>query len=97
MGISAYLIYTSDDSAKGNALKIYGIQLFFNFMWSLLFFNGNLFLFSFIWLAVLWALIAVMINEFNKINSLAGKLQIPYLIWVTFAGYLNFMIYVLNP
>ena len=96
MGISAYIIYESNSNQRQNALIIYGIQLIINFIWPILFFNSKLYLFSFIWITLLWLLIIVMINSFNKISNTAAYLQTPYLVWVTFASYLNFMIYYLN-
>lgn len=96
MGISSYLIYESDSPDKLRALKIYSLQLFFNFFWSIFFFRFNMYLFSFIWLLAMIALIIMMIYEFYKINMLAAYLQIPYLIWCLFAAYLNLMIFKLN-
>lgn len=98
MGIGSVIIYNSDADAKdkNQALFIYGLQLVFNFFWSIFFFNQRVFLFSFIWLIILWLLIVAMIVSFRKINKTAAWLQIPYLLWVTFAGYLNLMIYLLN-
>ncbi len=98
MGIGSTIVYNSSANGieKSNALFIYRLQLAFNFFWSIIFFNMRAFLFSFIWLVVLWVLIIVMIIKFYNINKLAGLLQIPYLLWVTFAGYLNLMIYLLN-
>lgn len=96
MGISSYLIYISDNSNRNSALTIYFIQLFFNFIWPIIFFNFENFLLSFIWLIILWILILAMIISFYKINPIASYLQIPYLLWVTFAGYLNLAIYLLN-
>lgn len=96
MGISAYIIYESNSDQKQSALTIYGIQLLVNFIWPILFFNLGLYLFSFIWIILLWSLIILMINSFKKISSIAAYLQIPYLLWVTFASYLNFMIYYNN-
>ena len=96
MGISAYIIYESNSDQKQSALTIYGIQLLVNFIWPILFFNLELYLFSFIWIILLWLLIILMINLFKKISSIAAYLQIPYLLWVTFASYLNFMIYYNN-
>ena len=96
MGISAYIIYESNSNKKQNALKIYATQLIINFIWPILFFNLNLYLFSFIWIILLWIFILLMINSFKKISNIAAYLQIPYLLWVTFASYLNFMIYYLN-
>ena len=79
-----------------DALFAYVIQLILNFFWSLIFFNMQNFLFSLIWLVLLWIAILVMIIRFYRVEPLAALLQIPYLLWVTFAGYLNFMIYQLN-
>lgn len=79
-----------------DALFAYVIQLILNFFWSLIFFNMQNFLFSLIWLVLLWITILVMIIRFYRVEPLAALLQIPYLLWVTFAGYLNFMIYQLN-
>lgn len=95
MGIASYLVLISEKTVY-NALTIYGIQLFFNFFWSIIFFNLNLYLFAFIWLFVLWLLILKTAMLFYQTEKPAGYLMIPYLLWVTFAGYLNFGIYLLN-
>lgn len=99
MGISAAMIYEEKDRKPDevrNALTVYGISLFFNFFWSIIFFNMQAYLFAFIWLVVLWALILLTIIKYYRIRPIAAYLQIPYLLWVTFAGYLNFAIYILN-
>jgi len=98
MGIGSALIYNSaaDEKDKTQALFVYALQLAVNFFWSILFFNVRAFLFSFIWLLLLWVLIIIMIVRFSKVNKVAAYLQIPYLLWVTFAGYLNLAIYILN-
>ena len=99
MGIGSALIFTNrskDKSSAYSALKIYGLQLIVNFFWSIIFFNMQAYLFAFIWLLLLLALIIAMIIQFRKICSAAAYLQIPYLLWVIFAGYLNIMIYILN-
>lgn len=98
MGIAAYLVVTSNATQKDKrtALTIYGVQLFFNFLWSIIFFNREDFLFAFIWLVALWALIIANIILFYRISKPAGIMLIPYLLWVTFAAYLNFAIYLLN-
>jgi len=69
---------------------------FFNFFWTILFFNLQMYLFAFIWLAILWVMILLMIISFYRIDKTAAYLQIPYLLWVSFAGYLNFMVWILN-
>lgn len=98
MGISAYLIYQSDADTKEkkDALRVYGIQLLLNFVWSLVFFNMQAYLLAFIILILLWFAIYIMIERFSAIHMTAGKLQIPYLLWVMFAGYLNLAIICLN-
>lgn len=97
MGISAYLIYVSGKpSSAKTAYYVYGAQLFFNFLWSILFFNGKAYLFAFIWLVALLGLIILNAVLFYRIRKTAGLLFIPYILWVIFAGYLNFGIYLLN-
>ena len=96
MGISAYIVYESRCPLKRDALLLYGIQLVLNFAWSLVFFNLKNYLLAFIVLVVLWLAIIWMIYKFFKISPLAAKLQIPYLVWVTFAAYLNLAIVLLN-
>lgn len=96
MGVSAYLVYECDTEEKYIGLAVYVLQLIFNFLWSIIFFNiGNL-LFAFVWLVFLWVLVLAMSISFYKVNKTAGLLQIPYLLWVTFAGYLNIALYILN-
>ena len=87
MGIAAYRIYMKDPKAE--VLKLYLIQLAVNFLWPILFFNFGWQLFAVVWLLLLWYLVLVMIKEFAKIDEGAAKLMIPYLIWLTFASYLN--------
>ena len=95
MGIASYLVYTSGKSSDA-AMTTYGVQLFFNFFWSIIFFNLNLYLVAFIWLVLLWILILKTTWHFFQISKPAGILMFPYLLWVTFSGYLNFAIYLLN-
>ena len=95
MGIASYLVLTSGKPAC-NALIVYGIQLVFNFFWSILFFNLGLCMFAFFWLVLLWLLILKTLVLFYQISKPAGYLMIPYLLWVTFAGFLNLSICLLN-
>lgn len=95
MGIASYLVITSGKSYR-TALMFYGIQLVFNFFWSIFFFNMEAYLFLFIWLVILWILIFITMILFFRISEPAGYLMLPYLLWVTFAGYLNISIYLLN-
>ena len=98
MGIASYRILTSgkDAAAISGAIKLYAIQLLFNFFWPLWFFRFEFFFFAFLWLAALWLMILATVLLFRKIDKPAALLMIPYLIWVTFAGYLNFGITLLN-
>lgn len=95
MGIASYLVLTSSKSSQ-TALTLYGIQLVFNFIWPLIFFNRQQYLFAFIWLVLLWLSILATIIPFDSISKPAKYFMLPYLLWVTFAGYLNFAIYLLN-
>ena len=96
MGISSYIIWSSDNAMKQTALDWYAIQLLFNFTWSIIFFNLQNYLFSFIWLIALIICICIMIIKFYKISPISAYLQIPYLLWCLFAAYLNLSIYFLN-
>lgn len=97
MGIGAARIAASDYSAaQSRALNVFVIQLIVNFFWSLIFFNAQAFGFALLWLLLLWALIIVMIVLFWRVDKPAALLQIPYLLWVTFAAYLNYAVWQLN-
>ncbi len=78
------------------ARSAYTLQLALNFFWSIWFFNFRLYLFSFVWLVALWVAILITLIRFWRIDKVAGILLIPYLAWVTFAGYLNLGIALLN-
>ena len=96
MGIASYFVYVSDSQYKKTALILYGVQLAMNFLWTLIYFNAGAYLFAFVWLVALWCVIIATTVIFWAIKPLAGVLMLPYILWVTFAGYLNFMIYRLN-
>ena len=99
MGISSAIIWANrekDIEAAQSGLAAYAVSLAFNFTWSILFFNFRLFGFSFVWLIALWILILVTILQYRKISPTAAYLQIPYAVWVAFAGYLNAGIWWLN-
>lgn len=99
MGISSAMVYNTESAPlpqRKSALYTYALSLFFNFFWSIIFFNAQAYLFAFIWLLALLFLIVRTIMKYIKINPTAAYLQIPYLLWVTFAGYLNFSIWLLN-
>ena len=95
MGLASWLVLRQERRPRAS-LPVYGVQLFFNFFWSLLFFRGGLFLPTLIWLAALWGLIVGTIVLFRKARPAAGWLLVPYLLWVSFAAYLNAGIWLLN-
>lgn len=98
MGVASYLVWQTVGSPRlrQRALRLYGLQLVANFVWPLLFFNLQWYLFSFLWLVLLWMLILLTLLSFRRLSPPAGWLLVPYLLWVTFAGYLNLGIYILN-
>ena len=89
-------MYEKDKTEAKQPLAVYVIQLAMNFMWPVFFFSLGAYLFSFIWLIILWAFSLAMIIMFYRVNKTAGLLQIPYLLWLTFAAYLNLSAYILN-
>lgn len=95
MGIS-YGILESNGQIDGKINLIYYIQLGVNALWSIFFFTLKWRLFSFIWILLLAVLVIIMIIKFYQKNKIAGLIQIPYLLWVLFASYLNIAIYILN-
>ena len=98
MGISSYLIITSDSSREeiADAIRLYAYQLLVNFLWPTFFFNFQWYLFALLWLILLWILVFFMIRKFASISKWAAYLNIPYLIWLTFAAYLNTGVWWLN-
>ena len=97
MGVGAARIYLAPPSqARTNSLRIFLLQLAFNFFWSILFFNFRAFGAALVWLLILWGLILWMIVAFRRVDPLAAWLQVPYLLWVTFAAYLNGGVWLLN-
>ena len=97
MGIGAARIYLAPASGdRSRSLLLFLVQLAVNFFWSIIFFNLQAFGFAFVWLILLWVLILLMILSFRKVDKLAAWLQIPYLLWVSFAAYLNLGVWLLN-
>ena len=96
MGISSYMIYISQDDRRENALIIYTFQLFINFCWPLFFFNLHNYFIALMILLVLIVTVIYMMILFKQINKTSFYLNIPYIIWLFFALYLNFMIFINN-
>lgn len=96
MGVGAARIYLSSYPNKNTALSLFGVQLAVNFFWPLLFFNQQAFGLAFFWLIILFVLVLLMTLNFWKADRFAALLQIPYLIWLIYAGYLNLGVWILN-
>ena len=98
MGYASYRVYTSqaEPPAIRQALRFYGIQLFLNFLWPIVFFGFGWYWAAFILLVVLWGALYLTMHLFGQIDDTAENLLIPYLLWVTFAGYLNLGVALLN-
>lgn len=95
MGVS-YGILKNKDLNDSKVKFVYYLQLFVNALWSILFFTLKWRFFSLLWILLLDILVIIMIYRFYNKNKISGLLQIPYLIWVLFASYLNLAIYLLN-
>lgn len=97
MGISAARIWLSEPSSvRSRGLNLFIAQLTVNFFWTLIFFNARAYGFAFFWLLLLLGLVLWMTLTFRKTDRTAALLQIPYLLWLTFAAYLNFGVWKLN-
>lgn len=97
MGLASCRVYEKGEGARRRwALTAYGVQLALNFLWSPVFFRGQLYLTAFLILVVLWVAILITIRRFSRVEERAGDLLLPYLLWVTFAGYLNLGVFLLN-
>lgn len=97
MGIGAARVWITPESpSRSRSLRLFLVQLLFNFVWTFLFFSFRLYGFAFLWLAVLWVLIVRMALSFYEVDRPAAWLQLPYLLWVLFAAYLNFGVWKLN-
>lgn len=94
MGIGAARVAATE---KQTGLNLWIIQLAVNFFWPLLFFNAHAFGFAALWLGLLWVLVLLMILRFRKADPVAAVLQLPYLLWLTFALYLNLAVWQMNP
>ncbi|MFO7526088.1 MAG: TspO/MBR family protein [Ignavibacteriaceae bacterium] len=97
LGLSLYLIWKQIPSKeRNNAILIFSIQMFLNFIWSFVFFYFNQIGLALIVIIGLWLSIILMINRFYKIKPLAAYLNLPYILWVTFASALNAGYFILN-
>ena len=94
MGYGAARVYL--DAPTSNGIEVFGVNLAVNFFWSIIFFNLQAYTFAFIWLLLLIDVVIVMIIKFYRVDKAAAYLQLPYLAWLLFAGYLNLYIALMN-
>lgn len=95
MGVAAWLVWRQ--RASRAALSLFVAQLALNALWSWLFFKWHHGGLAFADIAILWALIVATLIAFWRIRPVAGALLIPYLLWVTFAAFLNYSVWQVNP
>ena len=97
MGVGVCLVIRSEKlKGKSCCVNLFVAQLIVNFFWSLIFFNAQAFGGAFVWLVLLWVLVLAMTVCFSKFSVTAAWLQVPYLLWLTFAAYLNATVWILN-
>jgi tryptophan-rich sensory protein len=97
MGISLYEILQGEQTIeRSKAVLIFFLQLLLNFLWSFIFFRWKMMGVAFVEILLLWLSVLGMMRSFYFLNKRAGVLQIPYLVWVSFAALLNFAIWYLN-
>ena len=96
MGFASYLVYRDCDYLLNDAMKCYFYQLFVNFCWSIVFFRFEYYTAAVVVLVALLLLTIGTTVQFNTVNKTAGKLMIPYIIWLIYALYLNIGVAVLN-
>ena len=97
MGLGMALVVRKGGPGTSRAVLAWSLQLALNFCWSLLFFGAGQFLAALLCLALMWFMIVVMMLAFHSVSRAAAWMQMPYLLWVSFAGYLNYMVWVMNP
>ncbi|WP_214021080.1 tryptophan-rich sensory protein [Methanoculleus sp.] len=99
MGIALYLVWSKGWGQKNVhvATAIFAVQLVLNAFWSYLFFGMQAPYFALIVIMLLWIAIIMTIAAFYRVSVPAAVLLVPYLLWVSFAAYLNYGIYILNP
>ena len=96
MGISIYRVIMTNSNKKSEARLIYFIQLIVNALWTPIFFGFRNYFLGFLWIIMLIILVITMIIMFNKIDKISAYLNIPYLLWLVFALYLSFSVFILN-
>ena len=99
MGVSAARIFdrrNKNPEVARSGLTYYAMSLVVNLTWSIIFFNLHSYLIASVWIVLLLALIVLTVIRYAAIDKISAYLQIPYILWVSFATYLTFGIFYLN-
>jgi translocator protein len=96
MGISLFLVWRKNEKTSKPAIAVFLIQLLINVLWSVIFFNMHLILAAYVWIIIMWVAILVTMLMFYKFSKTATWLLLPYILWVSFASYLNLGVYLAN-
>lgn len=101
MAVAVWLVWQTHKTARHPWARRTGMwfwwaQLVLNFGWTLIFFRAHAMGWALVEICVLWAMIALTLSDFWRVQRLASALMVPYLLWVTFAGVLNFEFWRLN-
>lgn len=98
MGFASALIYTKEEYSEYRSigLTLHCVQLVLNFFWSIIFFNLKQYLVAFVCLIIMWLVVFSMMSNYKKISKTAFFLNVPYIVWLTFAGYLNLAVAIIN-
>ncbi len=96
MGIGMARVKLYGNEKKQNVENLFITQLIVNFFWPLIFFNATAYGAALLWLFLLWLLVLAMLLQFAQQDKAAGRLQLPYLLWLSFAAYLNYTVWQLN-
>ncbi|MGO5023849.1 TspO/MBR family protein [Lawsonibacter sp. LCP25S3_G6] len=97
MGLGIALVVKRGGKGVGTSVFFWIVQLALNFSWSLLFFTSGAYFEALVCLSLLWLVLLLMILSFHAVRPLAAWMQLPYFLWVSFAGYLNLVVWQLNP
>lgn len=96
LGTSYYLVKNQEGCNSEINTRVYILNLVLNFFWSIIFFNLRAYLAAFVWIILLILSTILLIKEFFGCKKIAGIINIPYLLWLLFAAYLSFSVYILN-
>lgn len=98
MGAASYIVLCSGAPLyeRRSALKLYAVQLVVNVLWPPIFFGLELYLAALAWLVLLWVLALITALRFRRVSRTAACLLAPYIVWLTFAAYLNLGVWLLN-